>query len=158
MIDTLEKPVISLFTTPWGMLEVEYDEHFVYRSFFTQNSGTITKHPLSDLIRAELDAYIADPHHRFQLQLKPQVSTYQQKVLKALLVIPVGRTLTYGELALTLQSGPRAVGQACKRNPLALFIPCHRIVGKNNLGGYMGRPDALSYKASLLAHEAQIPY
>lgn len=156
MIDSVGKPITSHFITPWGILEVIYDEHFIYRSFFTENPSVASDNSLSDLIQKELNAYIANPHHRFQLPLKPQVSPYQQKVLNALLVIPVGRTLTYGDLALTIQSGPRAVGQACKRNPLALFIPCHRIVGKNDLGGYMGNPEALTYKTALLAHEAQI--
>lgn len=154
MINTdLAKPVASVFTTPWGMLEVEYDEHFVYRSFFTQNSASIIDHPLSALIHDELSNYFANPNHRFQLSLKPNGSSYQLKVLNALLVVPVGRTMTYGELALKIQSSPRAVGQACKRNSLALFIPCHRVVGKNDIGGYMGRPEAISYKAALLAHE-----
>ncbi|MFJ1268900.1 methylated-DNA--[protein]-cysteine S-methyltransferase [Legionella lytica] len=147
---------VSIFPTPWGKLAVEFDEHFVYRSFFTLDSGPSHKLPLSDLIQHELASYIANPNHRFQLQLKPQGSAYLQKVLNALLVIPIGRTVTYGELALTLQSSPRAVGQACKRNPLALFIPCHRVIGKHSLGGYMGSPDALHYKDSLLAHEMSV--
>ncbi|EHL29479.1 methylated-DNA--[protein]-cysteine S-methyltransferase [Legionella drancourtii] len=154
-INSLAKPIVSVFTTPWGRLQVKYDEHFVYCAHFTQNAGIAVKHALTNLIHSELTAYIANPHHRFQLPLKPQGSPFLQKVLNALLVIPVGRTLTYGELALKIQSSPRAVGQACKRNPLALFIPCHRIVGKNDLGGYMGSPAALTYKAALLAHECK---
>lgn len=152
-IHSLTKPMVSVFSTPWGMLQVEYDEHFVYRAYFTHNAIRFTHHALTDLIVRELTAYVADPRHRFQLPLKPQGSPFLQKVLSALLVIPVGRTLTYGDLALKIQSSPRAIGQACKRNPLALFIPCHRIVGKNDLGGYMGTPNALAYKTALLTHE-----
>ncbi len=147
---------MSVFTTPVGVLEIEHDEHFIYTSSFTQKAVASPANELTSLISHELNAYFADPHYRFQLSLKPQGSAYQQEVWNALLVIPVGRTLTYGELALKLQSSPRAIGQACKRNPLALFIPCHRVVGKNDLGGYMGNPQAISYKKSLLAHEAQI--
>lgn len=146
--------IVSIFTTPWGMLEVVHDEHFVFNASFTQKSGILAKSDLAKIINQELESYYADPHHRFQLPLKPQGSIYQQKVWNALLVIPVGRTLTYGELAIKLQSSPRAVGQACKRNPLAIFIPCHRVVGKDNLGGYMGNPDAISFKKALLNHES----
>ncbi|WP_173238417.1 methylated-DNA--[protein]-cysteine S-methyltransferase [Legionella antarctica] len=138
------------------MLEIVHDEHFIYNSSFTKKAVKSSPNSLTQLITYELNTYFADPHHRFQLPLKPQGSAYQQKVWSALLVIPVGRTLTYGELALKLQSSPRAIGQACKRNPLALFIPCHRVVGQNDLGGYMGNPQALFYKESLLTHEAQI--
>lgn len=146
---------MSIFYTPLGLFKVMHDEHFIISSSFTQDSGTVADHHLSCLVQAELSAYFSDPHHRFQLPLKPQGSPYQLNVWNALLVIPTGRTLTYGELAQKLQSGPRAIGQACKRNPLPLFIPCHRIVGKSDLGGYMGNPNALPYKSSLLAHETQ---
>ncbi len=150
------KLIVSIFATPFGMLEIVHDEHFIYNSSFTQKTVSSSSNRLTQLIDNQLNTYFSDPHHRFQLPLKPQGSAYQQKVWNALLVIPVGRTLTYGELALKLQSSPRAIGQACKRNPLALFVPCHRVVGKNDLGGYMGSPQALSYKESLLAHETQI--
>lgn len=89
----------------------------------------------------------------FQLPLKPHGTPYQLRVWNALLVIPVGRTITYGELAKTLESSPRAIGQACKKNPVTLFIPCHRVVGKQGYGGYMGKVEALPYKLGLLKHE-----
>jgi methylated-DNA-[protein]-cysteine S-methyltransferase len=153
------KLIVSTFTTPAGWLEVEYDEHYIYRAAFTENSSKSTvaiepKGQLGTLIAEQLDAYLHNPHHRFQLPLKPLGSPYQQKVWNALLVIPVGRTITYGELATKLQSSPRAIGQACKKNPLTLFIPCHRVVGKNDQGGYMGCVDALPYKLALLQHES----
>ncbi|CAM2823806.1 methylated-DNA--[protein]-cysteine S-methyltransferase [Legionella worsleiensis] len=145
--------ILSIFSTPWGRLEVAHDEHFIFNSSFTQKSETTPNSGLAHVIKDELEAYKHNPHHRFQLQLKPKGSPYQLNVWNELLVIPVGRTLTYGELALKLQTSPRAIGQACKRNPLALFIPCHRVVGKDNLGGYMGNPASISYKERLLAHE-----
>lgn len=146
--------VSSIYPTPLGMFEVVHNEHFIFNASFTQKSGHTAKTALSELVYSELSAYFVNNHHRFQLPLKPQGSPYQQKVWNALLVIPVGRTLTYGELAVNIQSSPRAVGQACKKNPLALFIPCHRVVGKNDLGGYMGNPQALPYKEALLQHES----
>lgn len=145
--------ITSIYNTPFGKFEVVHDEHFVFKAFFTQNSGKPASNHLAQVIEQELNAYYSDPHYRFQLQLKPQGTIYQQKVWNALLVIPVGRTLTYGELAAQLQSAPRAIGQACKKNPIALFVPCHRVVGKTSLGGFMGNPEALPYKESLLTHE-----
>lgn len=149
--------IISTFNTPASWLEVAYDGHYIYSAVFTgcpkdkQHNNPYEQ--MENLIAGQIDAYIHNPHHRFQLPLKPLGSTYQQKVWNALLVIPVGRTMTYGELSTTLQSSPRAIGQACRTNPLALFIPCHRVVGKNNHGGYMGRAKALQYKLALLEHE-----
>jgi len=146
--------ITSAFDTPLGWLNVTFDEHYIYRAVFT-DTPAVTQAPCAQtlLLRKELDCYFDNRHYRFQLSLKPEGTVYQQRVWNALMVIPVGRTISYGELANSLQSSPRAVGQACKKNPLALFIPCHRVVAKTGLGGYMGRVDALRYKTSLLAHE-----
>lgn len=150
--------IVSPFKSPAGWLEVAYDEHYIYRAVFIDSPEFQPKRTrgeaLGRLIAEELGAYATNPHHRFQLPLKPLGTIYQQKVWNALLVIPVGRTMTYGELAINLQTSPRAIGQACKTNPLALFIPCHRIVAKNGQGGYMGSAHALHYKLALLKHES----
>lgn len=148
--------IVTAFKTPIGWLEIKYDEHYIYQALFTSTAIlTNQKIKLTETLAQELDSYFKNPHHRFQLPLKPQGTIYQQSVWNTLLVIPVGRTITYGELAQSLQSSPRAIGQACKSNPLALFIPCHRVVGKQDQGGYMGRSDALCYKVGLLEHERQ---
>ncbi|MBA2653351.1 MAG: methylated-DNA--[protein]-cysteine S-methyltransferase [Tatlockia sp.] len=147
--------VVRSFKTSAGWLEIQFDEHYIYRAKFTQTPVENKENThLTALIEQELDSYFRNPHHRFQLPLKSHGTAYQQRVWNALLVIPVGRTVTYGDLAKTLQSSPRAIGQACKTNPLALFVPCHRVVGKNNLGGYMGRTDDICFKTNLLEHES----
>lgn len=147
---------VAIFNTPAGKFSITHDDYFIHRAGFTETDEhtSPSSHPIVELVSQQLDAYFHDSHHRFQLPLKPHGTLYQQRVWNALLVIPVGRTLTYGELAITLQSAPRAVGQACKKNPLGLFIPCHRVVGKDNQGGYMGQPAALKYKLALLEHES----
>lgn len=148
--------IVTAFKTPVGWLEIKYDEHYIYQALFTTAAASANQRTeLSATIEQELDNYFKNPHHRFQLPLKPQGTLYQQSVWNALLVIPVGRTVTYGELAQSLQSSPRAIGQACKSNPLTLFIPCHRVVGKHNQGGYMGRTDTLGYKTGLIEHESK---
>lgn len=146
--------IATSFATPFGCLAIEFDEHYIYRALFTDTPlPPQPDTPQSQLIQSELNNYISNSHHPFQLPLKPQGTLYQQRVWKALLEIPAGFTMTYGELSKALQSSPRAIGQACKKNPIALFIPCHRIVGQTTHGGYMGRADALGYKIGLLHHE-----
>ena len=77
---------------------------------------------------------------------------YQQAVWRALLAIPWAEVRTYGEIARELGSGARAVGGANHRNPVAILVPCHRVVaGDGGLGGYGG---GLERKRWLLAHEA----
>ncbi len=71
--------------------------------------------------------------------LAPQGSVFRQKVWKTLLKIPYGQSRTYGELAVALDSSPRAVGGAVGHNPISILIPCHRVVGaEGSLTGYAG--------------------
>lgn len=68
--------------------------------------------------------------------VKLQLSDFSISVLEKVRKIPYGETLSYGEIAKILKTGPRAVGQALKRNPVPVIIPCHRIVGVKGIGGY----------------------
>lgn len=148
--------VVTPFNTPIGCLRVAYDKHFIYQAAFINEHSLLDNQeaPLKAIIFQELTSYLNNPLHHFRLPLKPQGSPFQERVWEALLAIPAGQAITYGELAKSLQSAPRAIGQACKKNPLALFIPCHRVVAKNDLGGYMGRLNGVNYKERLLRHEA----
>lgn len=63
---------------------------------------------------------------------------FQEKVWRALRQIPPGKVLTYGALAKKLNTSPRAVGNACRSNPVPLVVPCHRVVSATGIGGYSG--------------------
>lgn len=103
----------------------------------------------------QLRHYFADPVWRFDLPLALHGSPHQMRVWQALQDIPCGHTLRYGELAARLHSAAQAVGQACGANPIPIVVPCHRVVGKAGLGGFMRQVDgaSLDIKRWLLAHE-----
>lgn len=84
-------------------------------------------------------------------------SDFQKQVLLELKNISYGSTITYGELAKRLNTHPRAIGQALKSNPLPLIYPCHRVVSKSGLGGFMGNKigNSCDLKAALLALESK---
>jgi methylated-DNA-[protein]-cysteine S-methyltransferase len=91
--------------------------------------------------RAQLEEYFAGTRTRFELVLAPEGTPFQQRVWAALAAIPFGETLSYGELArrLGLAGGARAVGHANARNPHAIVVPCHRVLGADgSLTGYAG--------------------
>jgi methylated-DNA-[protein]-cysteine S-methyltransferase len=115
---------------------------------------------LVDELRAQLLAYCADARHSLELPLAPAGSAFQLRVWAALREIPVGRTLTYGELAHQLGSAARAVGSACASNPFAPLVPCHRVVARSGLGGFAGSTDdageLLGIKRWLLRHEGAL--
>ena len=105
----------------------------------------------------QVEEYLARRRRSFDLPLVPRGTPFQKAVWDALLEISCGSTLTYGELARSLDrpAAARAVGQACHHNPLSLFIPCHRVLGASgSLTGYGG---GISVKRRLLEHERGLP-
>ena len=100
----------------------------------------------------QLAAYFAHELQEFDLPLAPEVTTSQQRFLDALLAIPFGETKTYGEIAKETALSAQAAGQACGANPIAIIIPCHRIVGADNLGGFSAA-GGIEAKVALLKHE-----
>jgi len=89
---------------------------------------------------------------RLPLDLSLTTSRYQRKVLMEVMKVPYGAATTYGEIAKTVGGSARAVGGANAKNPLAIIIPCHRVLGQNRrLCGYSG---GLHIKEALLRLEA----
>ena len=113
--------------------------------------------PFVGQFAAELEAYFNGKLQTFSVPINLDRGTdFQRRVWQALLAIPYGKTVTYGELArsLGLSAGAsRAVGNACGANPLPIIVPCHRVVAANgSLGGYSG---GLWRKEGLLKVERQ---
>lgn len=107
-------------------------------------------HPMVVQTEMELREYFAGKRNTFSVSLDMRGTTFQKQVWKALLAIPFGETRTYGDLAKRLgnPSATRAVGAANGRNPIAIIVPCHRVIGANgNLTGFAG---GLEAKAHLL--------
>lgn len=106
----------------------------------------------------QLEAYFSEPDFEFTLPVVLEGTTYQKSVWNRLRKCPKGKVWTYGELARQIHSAPRAVGNACRRNPVPIVIPCHRVVSANGMGGYEGQTSGtyLSIKQWLLQHESVI--
>ena len=101
--------------------------------------------------------YLADPDFHFDLPLFEAGTDFQRRVWSEISSIPRGSVKTYGQLAKTIGSAPRAVGQACGANWFPLIIPCHRVTASGGLGGFSNQDDEngfhLSVKRWLLRHE-----
>ncbi len=104
----------------------------------------------------QLENYFEYPATNFSVPFALAGTPFQQQVWLALTGIPAGETLTYGELAADLGSGARAVGNACRHNPVPVIVPCHRVVAAGGIGGYSGSTNGprLDRKRWLLKHEA----
>jgi methylated-DNA-[protein]-cysteine S-methyltransferase len=154
------------FGSPLGPLLVTASDEAIHHILFDDMPQTLLLlnrrhelienpgHPLLCLTRRQLDEYFAGQRQRFELPLAGQGTPYQQKVWRLLCDIPYAATWSYAQLAHQLgqPTAARAVGMANGKNPLAIVVPCHRVIGKNQtLTGYAG---GLERKAWLLAHEA----
>lgn len=100
----------------------------------------------------QLEAYFAGTLTKFDLPLAPKGTEFQQQVYRIMQDIPFGEVLTYGEVAKKLGVSAQPIGQACGSNPIPVIIPCHRIVGTGNLGGFSGL-GGVETKVQLLRHE-----
>jgi methylated-DNA-[protein]-cysteine S-methyltransferase len=103
--------------------------------------------------------YFKNALYIFDVPLKPAGTVHQQKVWNATLGTEAGKTITYGEIAKKIKSGPRAVGTACGANPYPLVTPCHRVVSAQGLGGFMKEDSPGFYrqiKIWLLKHEGAL--
>lgn len=141
-------PHIS-FATPIGDLSLfEENGKLVAVEWGRAGGGKAT--PLLDKARKQLDEYFDGKRRKFDLPLAPAGTPYQKKVWAAVARIPFGQTKSYGDLAHETDSGPRAVGGACGRNPIGIIVPCHRVLGSHGtLGGYSGTGGLVTKKALL---------
>lgn len=112
--------------------------------------------PLLALARGQIEEFLAGGRHAFDLPLIPARTVFQQRVREAMVSIPWGQTLSYGEIAHIAGGAPRAVGQACGANMLPIVVPCHRVLAANGIGGYSGAK-GLDTKRFLLALEKAVP-
>ena len=142
--------------TPIGPLTIEVDDDALTLLEF----GAIGKAPPGGPARGvgaetarQLAAYFAGKLRQFDLPLRAEGTPFRKKVWQALRAVPYGQTRSYGEIAHAVDSAPRAVGGACGANPIAIIVPCHRIVGAGGwIGGFSGG-DGCATKNILLEHE-----
>jgi methylated-DNA-[protein]-cysteine S-methyltransferase len=154
-----------IIKTPIGKIAVEYQDDFVTEIHqvaeqvrASPNKNQHGKEPLAIEIQKQFSAYFSGQLKEFDLPfLFKQGTDYQLRVWDQIRKISFGSTITYGELAKKIKSGPRAVGNACRRNQLLLLVPCHRVVSAAGLGGFMGDADGslVRRKQWLLKHEQQ---
>ncbi|MDR7664311.1 methylated-DNA--[protein]-cysteine S-methyltransferase [Methanosarcina sp. Z-7115] len=129
-----------------GERKVEVPDDWVKNKEFFKETGR------------QLEAYFSGKLKSFDLKLAPEGTDFQKSVWKALCKIPCGETRTYKDIAVSIgkPKAYRAVGLANNRNPIAIIVPCHRVIGAN--GKLTGYASGLDVKAFLLKLEGNEPY
>jgi len=143
--------------TPLGQLHATFEEGVLCSIDLDvpESNKKVVCDPAAEQLQQQLDGYFADANYIFDLPVHLSGTPFQQRVWKALREIPSGSVCTYGELAARLKTSARAIGNACRSNPVPIVIPCHRVVAASGIGGYSGetRGRKLDIKRLLLAHE-----
>ncbi len=146
-------PARTTLETPIGPLTVETNARHLTRLAWLRVEAENPGDPLLGEALAQLRAYFNHHLTDFDLPLAPASSPRGNALRDAIRGIPHGEALSYGALARIAASGPRAIGQACARNPFPVVVPCHRVLAAGGrLGAYSGGngPDT---KRQLLDHE-----
>lgn len=145
---------IGYYSSPVGDLMItSLGDKITGVSFFASERSEPSVTPVIEQCLAELEEYFLRGRKFFNVELHLSGSVFQNKVWNELLTIPYGKTISYLELALRIGdiNSMRAVGLANGQNPIAILVPCHRVIGKNgDLVGYAGGMDK---KIWLLQHE-----
>jgi methylated-DNA-[protein]-cysteine S-methyltransferase len=135
---------IHYYQSPIGCLELTADDKalkslgFLNKTACESESKTVSNAVIQQTCK-QLDEYFAGKRKVFELPLCPEGTPFQQKVWEALLQIPYGETISYAQLAQSIDNPKacRAVGSANGKNPIAIIIPCHRVINAGGkLGGY----------------------
>ena len=164
---TVESPVGTLYAaaTPRGIALLEFAPPAGYDALVEgRGPGELTHRSVHGpggerlaQLALELAAYARDPHTRFDVPLDLQGTPFQREVWRSLSEIPAGRTVSYADIAARIgrPRAVRAVGAAVGANPVAIIVPCHRVIGRDgSLTGYAG---GLARKTTLLRHEGAMP-
>jgi methylated-DNA-[protein]-cysteine S-methyltransferase len=123
--------------TEIGWIEVSADNDAITHLYWRGvPPARLQSSPLVKEAVKQLQAYFEKRLTTFDLPIAADGTGFAKDVWDVMLSIPYGQTLTYGEVAARLNAPAQAVGQACGQNPIAIVIPCHRIVGTHWLGGY----------------------
>lgn len=151
----MQPEYIYYYSSSIGVLELHSTDSHLTQLVFCTEMG-ISSLYIPEIMRTcitQLDEYFGGSRHSFELPLYFKGTLFQNKVWKALLTIPYGQTISYKQLAERVGhvKACRAVGTANAKNPLAVFIPCHRVISSDgSLGGYAG---GLGIKSALLQLE-----
>lgn len=152
---------IIYYKSPIGNLIIMEEENAIIKLCFKEQEITNIKDiqefetPLLKKAKKQLEEYFEGKRKKFDLALRLNGTSFQNKVWKALLNIPYAKTCSYKDIAKNIgnENASRAVGNANNKNPLPIFIPCHRVIGSN--GKLIGYAGGLDIKIKLLELERE---
>jgi methylated-DNA-[protein]-cysteine S-methyltransferase len=144
--------VLELEAGKLSSLSINEDKPVSYKKNAAENTENFKQ---AENIKQLLKNYFTTTTPISSVAMLPDGTAFQKCVWNELCKIPLGETRTYGDIAKRLNTSARAVGNACRKNPIAIIVPCHRVVSATGIGGYAGKTEGkqLTIKRWLLQHE-----
>ena len=153
----MKSEYVSYYDSPIGLIEIVGTSTTITELNFVDNrhQGS-TSHPTVRQAKKQVAEYFEGARREFDLRLDMKGTEFQKLVWQRLLTVPYGRTASYQDIAKGIgrPAAIRAVGAANGRNPVAIIVPCHRIIGKN--GHLVGYGSGIWRKEWLLKHEGYL--
>lgn len=147
----------AIITTPIGGLSIESSGDELVRIQWVPDTATSDSRASGSLLKEaarQLQAYFERRLTEFDLPLAPAATLRGNVLRQAIAAIPYGETASYGQVARTADTMPRALGQACARNPFPIVIPCHRVLAAGGALGHYSGGRGVETKLALLRLEA----
>lgn len=148
---------VYFYETEIGRIGIAENGTAITHLYFNENTlksdDIVRETDLLKEAKQQLQDYLLGKRKQFEIPLAPEGTDFQQIVWKKLQEIPFGQTRSYGEIAKSIgkPTASRAIGMANHKNPILIFIPCHRVIGAN--GSLVGYAGGLKVKEHLLALE-----
>ena len=145
----------AILPAPFGAVAISAQGMQIVIELLTKKmSAKQSENPKVQQVVLAIEAYLTNANNDFNLPFVLAGTDYQRRVWQAICAIPCGQVQSYSEIAAQIGSHPRAVANACGANHIPLLVPCHRVVAKNGIGGFMqGDVNGLAIKKWLLRHE-----
>lgn len=145
----------KIIDSPVGLLGIEVSDYGLEQLTFEPEklTGIAKEHKLISKVEKQLNEYFVGKRKQFDIKLNLKGTEFQINVWNELLKIPFGEAISYQEVAIRIKNSKavRAVGLANNKNNIAIIIPCHRVIGKNNK--LVGYASGIENKKWLLIHE-----
>ena len=145
------------FKTSIGNIHLASKNKEIVSIQFTTKKVKKSNLVLLNKVKKQIEEYILCQRKLFDIKINPEGTKFQKTVWKKLYTIPYGKTVSYLKLANSLNTSPRAIGNACGKNPLLIVIPCHRVLSiKNELTGFSALGGIITKKKLLKIENIKI--
>lgn len=142
-----------IFKSKFGNIRITSEEEKIIHIEFTNNNLINSNSNILNITKNQIEEYLLNNRKKFSINISLNGTDFQHRVWEQIKLIPYGKHTTYLKIAKILKTSPRAVGNACGKNPILLIIPCHRVIASNgNLTGFSAL-GGINTKKHLLDHE-----